>query len=230
MEMPVWSCCLGAMKTEAKELTREEMIAAAAKLSGGETPVAKAADPEPEEKKAEDKKPEDERPAEVEKSVTLTETELSALIEKAVDAGFQKANAFVAEQLAPVSKALEDIQLDVNASMKFQGATTAVLTNFKAGSDDLATEVASLREITKSIQVDVTAIGDQPATPRSAVIEKAADTADKKPEIDLDKINEIAKGMSPEDATSAKLYARRGMTAQLASMLTPAQRRDAGLA
>lgn len=206
-----------------------EAILRAAQALTGEAPVAKAADAdskEPEDKKEEDKK---ENPFEkTEKGVTLSEEQLGELIQKAVDAGIEKATAAFEARLAPVTKSLDALTEDSAAIRQFQGASVQVLTNFKAGNDQLTSQVEKLEAISKSIQTEVTAIGDQPAAPRSVtVIEKAAEVA--KAEIDMDQVNEIAKGLEVEDAVNLKTYAKRGDVEGLRSLLNPKQRRAVGL-
>ncbi|TDE85586.1 hypothetical protein [Deinococcus sp. S9] len=221
-------------KTETQTPSAEEILRAAQQLSGGEAAVAKAAEPEkPEEKKAEkkdgDEEGDEKKPFEkTEKAVTLTEAELGSLIEKAVNAGFQKATALFEERLAPVAKSLETLAEDSAAIRAYQGATTLVLTNLKENGDALGAEVTALREISKAIKTEVEVIGDQPAQPRSVVVADAP-AQPAAPRIDLDKVHEIAKGMDIDEAVTVKRYAQAGNVEALRSLLTPIQRRQVGL-
>lgn len=216
-------------KTETP-LSADELKRLAEGLTGGATPVAKAADADAKKDEGEEKD-EKANPFEkkdVEKSVTLSEAELGTLIEKAVDAGFVKATAAFTELLAPVSKSLDVLTGDSEAIRAFQGATTMVLTNFKENSDGLKAEVANLKEISKSIHAEVEAIGDQPATPRSVtVVEKSVEMAPAAPAIDMERVREVAKSMDDvHDRVSVRKYAEAGNVAALHAMLTPVQRRQ----
>lgn len=225
-------------KTETPVPSGDELRRAAEMLTGGaEAEVAKAADADekPEAKKdedGEDKEKEGNPFTKTEKAVTLTEAELGSLIEKAVDAGFAKAQTLFAGELAPIAKSLETLTGDTEAIKQFQGATTMVLTNFKSDSDAMAAQVSKLEEISKSIQHEVEAIGDQPAAPKSVVVmEKAAETpAAETVSFDAERVAEVAKSFDDiGDVVTFKQYVQKGNVDALRHMLSPVQRNKLGL-
>ena len=221
------------------ETQSAEDILAAAKALTGEIPVVKAADVEKAEAKEDDKgddKKKDstkdgENPfAKTEKGIVLTPAELDAVVQKAVDAGFNKAQAALESYFAPVTKSLAALTGDSEAIRAYQGATTLVLTNLKENGDATGSEVADVREIVKSVMAEVSAIGNQPAGPRSAVVDEVVVAKAAPAALDMDKVNEIAKSMDDMgDRVSVKKFAKSGNLADLSAMLTPSQRRTLGL-
>jgi|GEM_PF-4899256 len=187
-----------------------------------EAKVTEKAAPVEEEQQDVTKAPE----APVEKSVTLTEGQLDTLLARAVEAGIAQAAGTLGERLEAVTKGLEVLDEKVTASMRHQAASTAVLTQFKDVTENLV-------EVTKSVKVDVAEtkaevelIGDLPAGRKSADAEvTVSKSADVTPQIDLEKLREVTKGLEVHEFVTLKKQVQRGDYSGLSAL----QKRELGL-
>lgn len=177
-----------AIELAAAALRGEEVtVAKAAPVEDDAKEVAKAETPDEKDEKTEDvakaetpapfeKKDEEDDKQDVSKA--LAALDLPGLIAAAV----QSATASLQADLAEVRKSLGVVEGHTQATMNFQSATTAILTNLKDN-------VEEQREVQKSVAATVEAVAAQPAGRRSAgndVVEVAKSVAAAPAKIDLD--------------------------------------------
>lgn len=152
--------------------------------------------------------------------------DLAALVEAAVS----KALSPILEQLGQVTeiqKSLTVLAEDSSAIRTYQHAATEVLINLKKGGDEVSGAVSELKAVTKSIQVEVAAQGNQPAAPRSVVVAETAPVTPATPALVVNEeaLSAITKSMETWDAVTVNQFVSRGQLDKLNEMLTPDQRK-----
>lgn len=223
------------MSAEETNLT-QDLAAAADLLTGGlqnvsksvdvekgENPFAKKDDEGKEAKDSDTKgdKKDGEKEEKTEKSITLTESELSGLLTRAATAGAEAA-------VTTVEKSLGLIDQKITASMKFQKASSDVLGQIGTIAANTSSAVEKLDEVTKAIQSDVVTIGEQSA-PRKTVdlaeTEKSVVVTETPKKIDLAQLREVTKSMEVWEAITVHDEVQAGNY----NRLTPLQRAQLGL-